>query len=115
MKTRQLARIHTGTRLARLVQKEVLFEETFESAESGNAFALMTEHRAILAATQGLVYRRLTTSPIIEYGVAWLGENRSPSLANLVAIVDAIAPPLKADLPPDCELLRAGWRHRSTS
>jgi DNA-binding transcriptional LysR family regulator len=83
-------------------------------AESGNAVALMTEHRAIIAAAQGLVYRRLTPSPIIEYGVAWLRENRSPSLANLVTIVDAIAPPLQTDLPPDSELLRAGWRHRLT-
>jgi DNA-binding transcriptional LysR family regulator len=77
-------------------------------AQSGNALALMTEHRAILAATEGLVYRRLTPTPVIEYGVAYLYENREPALANLLKIVEYIAPPLAADLSFDSELLGVG-------
>ena len=77
-------------------------------ARSGNACALMTEHRAILAAADGLVYRRLTPAPLIEYGAAYLQENRSPGLANLLKTVDYIAPPLSPDLPVDSELLGVG-------
>jgi DNA-binding transcriptional LysR family regulator len=73
--------------------------------QSGKAVALMTEHRAILAATEGLVYRRLTPTPLIEYGVAYLRENRAPALANLLQTVNQIAPPLSSDLPADSELL----------
>ena len=82
-------------------------------AQSGNAFALMTEHRAILAAADGLVYRRLTPTPVIEYGVAYLQENRSPALANLLRTVESIAPPLPADLPAGSELLGAGPSHNA--
>jgi len=77
-------------------------------AQSGNAFALMTEHRAILAATDGLIYRRLTPTPVIEYGVAYLHENQALPLANLLKTVEDIAPPLQPDLPADSELLGVG-------
>jgi DNA-binding transcriptional LysR family regulator len=77
-------------------------------AQSGNAFALMTEHRAILAANDGLVYRRLTPTPVIEYGAAYHDENRSPALTNLIKTVEDIAPPLPADLPVDSELFWVG-------
>jgi DNA-binding transcriptional LysR family regulator len=73
--------------------------------QSGNAFAMMTEHRAKLAAANGLVYRRLKPTPVIEYGMAYLQQNRSPALASLLKVVDDAAPPLPADLPVDCELL----------
>lgn len=74
-------------------------------AQSGNAYAVMTEHRAILAAAEGLVYRRLKPTPVIEYGFAYLKENVSPALANLIKTVEEVAPPLPADLPADSELL----------
>jgi DNA-binding transcriptional LysR family regulator len=77
-------------------------------AQSGTACALMTEHRAVLAAAEGLVYRRLKPTPIIEYGVAYLHQNVSPVLANLLKTVERIAPPLPADLPLGSELLGVG-------
>jgi hypothetical protein len=36
-------------------------------------------------------------SPYIEYGVAYGRDNPSPALANLIAIVEEIAPPLSGD------------------
>ena len=74
-------------------------------AQSGNAIALMTVHRAIIAQTEGLEYRPLTPTPVIEYGFAYLRDNPSPSLANFVAMVDEIAIPLTAELPAGSELL----------
>jgi hypothetical protein len=84
-------------------------------AQSGNAFALMTEHRAIYAATRGLVYRRLTPAPVIEYGVAHPLENRSAALASLLRTVHEIVPPLPVDLPAGSELLGAGRVATATS
>jgi DNA-binding transcriptional LysR family regulator len=88
-----------------IIQEEPPDQMAAALAQSGNALALMTEHRAILAAAHGLVYRRLTPTPIIEYGVAYLHERRSPALANLLKTVDDITPPLPVDLPTDSQLL----------
>jgi DNA-binding transcriptional LysR family regulator len=77
-------------------------------AQSGNAVALMTEHRACIAQADGLEYRRLSPRPFIEYGVAYASDNRSRALANLLKIVEDLAPPLLADLPEGSELLWVG-------
>lgn len=76
-------------------------------AQQGDAVGLMTVHRAMLAATEGLVYRRLTPTPFIEYGVAYATSNPSPALANLLKIVEDVAGPALADLPVDGQLLGA--------
>jgi hypothetical protein len=74
-----------------------------------NAIALMTEHRAVIARSDGLVYRPLTPTPFIEYGAAYARDNPSPALANLLTIVESIAPPLSAELPAGSEVLGARW------
>ncbi|OLC16762.1 MAG: hypothetical protein AUH32_00525 [Actinobacteria bacterium 13_1_40CM_66_12] len=76
-------------------------------AQSGNAISLMTVRRAVIAQTEGLEYRPLTPTPVIEYGFAYLRDNPSPSLANFVATVDEIAAPLAEELPAGSVLLRA--------
>ncbi len=83
-------------------------------AQSGNTIALMTMHRASLAQADGLVYRRLSPAPVIEYGAAYPRENQSPALASLLKVVDDLAPSLPADLPPDTELLVAARAHVGT-
>jgi len=74
-------------------------------AQSGNAVALMTEHRACIAQSDGLAYRRLSPRPFIEYGVAYATDNRTPALPNLLKTVEDLAPPLQNDLPEGGELL----------
>ena len=74
-------------------------------ARSADAFALMTEHRAIIARSDGLVYRRLAPAPVIEYGAAYLRDNPSPALANLLKTVEDVTPPLPEELPMGSELL----------
>ncbi len=73
--------------------------------QSGNAISFMSIHRAVIARAEGLDYRPLTPSPFVEYGVAYARDNPSPPLANLLAIIEEIAPPTSADLPNDSELL----------
>jgi DNA-binding transcriptional LysR family regulator len=72
---------------------------------SGNAIAFMSIHRAVIARAEGLDYRPLMPAPFVEYGVAYARDNPSPPLANLIAIVDDMAPPVFPDLPNDSELL----------
>lgn len=74
-------------------------------AQARNAVSLMSEHRAAIARADGLDYRRLTPKPLIEYGAAWVRDNPSPALANLLQTVDDIAPPLPADVPVGSELI----------
>src|SRR5712692_9195230 len=73
--------------------------------QSGNAVAFMSLHRAVIARAEGLDYRPLIPSLFVEYGVAYARDNPSPPLANLLAIIEEIAPPTSADLPNDSELL----------
>jgi DNA-binding transcriptional LysR family regulator len=74
-------------------------------AQSGNAIAFMTEHRAVIARTEGLEYRPLTPALVVEFGLAYARDNPSPALANLIATVDEIAPALSPELPDGSELL----------
>ncbi len=73
--------------------------------QSGNAISFMSVHRAVIARAEGLDYRPLIPSLFVEYGVAYARDNPSAPLANLLAIIEEIAPPTSADLPDDSELL----------
>ena len=73
--------------------------------QSGNAISFMSVNRAVIARAEGLDYRPLIPSLFVEYGVAYARDNPSPPLANLLAIIEEIAPPTSADLPDDGELL----------
>jgi DNA-binding transcriptional LysR family regulator len=95
---------HTGEP-PNIIREEPPDQISAALAQSGNAVALMTEHRASMARTDGLVYRHLSPAPIIEYGVAYARDNLSPALANLLKTVEDVTPLLPADLPPDSELL----------
>jgi DNA-binding transcriptional LysR family regulator len=88
-----------------VIQEEPPDQMAGALAQHGDAVALMTEHRAMLAATVGLVYRRLTPTPFIEYGVAYATSNPSPALANLLKTVEDVAGLVPADLPVDSQLL----------
>jgi DNA-binding transcriptional LysR family regulator len=91
-----------------IVREEPPDQITAALAHSGNTtIALMTVRRASLAQAEGLVYRRLSPAPLIEYGGAYPRENHSPALASLLKTVEDLAPPLPVDLPPDTELLVA--------
>lgn len=64
-------------------------------ANSRGAVALLTEARASAASPMGVVYRRLAPRPVLEYGAAYLGDNQSPVLADLLdEIVDELSVPM---------------------
>jgi len=97
-----------------IVREEPPDQITAALAQSGNAIALMTMHRASLAKADGLVFRRLSPAPVIEYGAAYPREDQSPALASLLKVLDDLAPSLPAHLPPDSELLATGRAHVAT-
>jgi hypothetical protein len=74
-------------------------------ARSRSAIAMMTVHRAAIAQSDGLIYRGISPSPVIEYGAAYTRDDPSPALANLLKIVDEVVPPLPIDPPPGTELI----------
>jgi hypothetical protein len=43
--------------------------------------------------------------PLIEYGFGYARDNRSPALANLLATIADVAPPLARELPEGRELV----------
>ena len=78
---------------------------TLALALSGVAVTLMTADRAAQWAGVDLVLRRLSPTPIVEYGVAHLKDNTSLALLNLLGIVEEAARPLPEALPEGCELI----------
>jgi len=98
---------HTGE-TPNVVREEPPDQMAAALSQSGSAISLMTEHRAIIARADGLEYRPLIPTPFIEYGFAYALDNPSPALANLLATIEEIAPPLPEELPYGSELVSAG-------
>lgn len=63
-------------------------------AQRADAVTLLSEPRASAASHLGLVFRRLTPSPVLECGIAYRKDNRSAALADLIEIIDDLAVPL---------------------
>jgi DNA-binding transcriptional LysR family regulator len=92
-----------------IVREEPPDQMSAALAQSGSAVALMTEHRALIARSDGLDFRKLSPTPFVEYGVAYIRDNPSPALGSLLKTVEDIAPPLPDCLPADGELI---WPNR---
>jgi DNA-binding transcriptional LysR family regulator len=104
---------HTGEP-PNVIREETPDQMAAGLAQSRDAVVLMTEHRALLARTDGLVYRRLSPAPVIECGVAYARNSLLPSLVNLLKTVDDVTPALPADLPPgELKTQEAGWKGSS--
>jgi DNA-binding transcriptional LysR family regulator len=74
-------------------------------ALSGLAVTFTTASRAALWEAEGLISRRLAPIPLIEYGVAYLQDNVSPALRNMVGIVDEASSAFPHALPVGSELV----------
>jgi DNA-binding transcriptional LysR family regulator len=87
-----------------IIAEEPLDQIPAALALSGVAVTLMSADRAVQCVGKGLIARRLSPVPVVEYGVAYLKDNTSPALLNIVGIVDEVARPL-APLAEGCELI----------
>lgn len=95
-----------------LVAEEPLNQIPAAVALSGRAVTLSTADRAALWQGEGLISRRLSPMPLVEYGAAYLKSNKSPALLNLLHIVDEVAQPLPDSLPEGAELVWAPTARR---
>ena len=82
-----------------IVAEEPLDQVPAAVAHSGIAVTMATADRAALWEGEGLIARRLSPTPFIDYGVSHLKGNTSPSLQNILGIVGEFAPPLPSKLP----------------
>ena len=56
----------------------------------------------------GIAYRRLSPEPLIDFGLAYFRDDESPRLANLLRLIDEMAPDHPGDVPEGSALLTAG-------
>jgi hypothetical protein len=68
-------------------------------ATSGGAVAVMTETRALVGESVGIVYRKLAPTPMIEYGIAFRKDNPSQPLADFLQAIGDLAPQINNGLP----------------
>lgn len=64
----------------------------------GNAVAIMSDAKAAASAHLGIVYRRLSPCPVLDYGMVYRTDNHSEALADFLAVVDELATPIPTDL-----------------
>jgi len=88
-----------------VVAEEPLDQIAAAVALSGAAVSFTTASRAAFWEAEGLISRRLAPIPLIEYGVAYLQDNESPALRNMVGIVDEAASNFPDALPVGSELV----------
>ena len=63
--------------------------------------------RATSNPVPGIVYRRLSPEPLIDFGVAYFRDDESPSLTNLLRLIDDLAAGQPGDVPDGSVLLAA--------
>jgi hypothetical protein len=72
-------------------------------ARSGGAIILQIR-RYIAAPAEGIAYRSIAPSPLVELAIAYRHDNESRTLANLLKVVEEVAP-FDASSAPDGELV----------
>jgi DNA-binding transcriptional LysR family regulator len=74
-------------------------------ARPGVAAALVVRSYVAGQPASGLAYRSLHPAPLVELVIAYHRDDRSPTLANLLLVVDEVAPFDRAGVPEDGELI----------
>jgi DNA-binding transcriptional LysR family regulator len=88
-----------------IVAEEPIDQIAAAVALSGSAVTLTTASRAELWEAEGLISRRLLPVPLVDYGVAYLRDNKSRALANMLCVVDESSSPFTNELPAGSELV----------
>jgi DNA-binding transcriptional LysR family regulator len=66
-----------------------------------------TESRAAFAPVPGIAYRRLSPQPLIDFGLAYFRDDQSPTLANLLRVIDEMTNGAPNGVPDGNEVLAA--------
>lgn len=98
---------HLGQRL-NIVAYEPADQAVEAVAQSDSVLTIVNERRAQSAPASGVVYRQLSPSPLLEFAIAYHGDDPSPELANLLQIADELAYLERGPIPPDSEVVIGG-------
>jgi len=93
---------HTGEELN--VVSEEPNELAIETVAKSGRAAILVVRRYATMPKAGIAYRSMSPAPLIELVVAYRCEDRSPTLANLLRVVEELAV-YESDLPEDGELI----------
>jgi len=93
---------HTGEELN--VVSEEPNELAIETVAKSGLAAILVVRRYATMPKAGIAYRSMSPAPLIELVVAYRCEDRSPTLANLLRVVEELAV-YESDLPEDGELI----------
>jgi DNA-binding transcriptional LysR family regulator len=77
-------------------------------AHSSSLITFANGSRAISAPVPGIAYRRLSPTFLLDFGVAYFRDDESLALADLLRLIDELAPVEPGDVPEGSELLTAG-------
>jgi DNA-binding transcriptional LysR family regulator len=100
---RWLAR-HTGAE-PNVVMREPPDQALEAVARSTSLISFANSSRIASTPVPGVVYRRMTPELVIDFGIAYWRDDESPMLANLLSLVDEMAPDEPGALPKGSELL----------
>jgi DNA-binding transcriptional LysR family regulator len=81
-------------------------DQALESvAQRRSAGTFVSLGRGTRTPVPGIDYRRLTPSPTVDLGVAYLRGDPTPTLANLLAVIDEVAGPLPGAIEDGSEMI----------
>jgi hypothetical protein len=83
-------------------------DQAYEAvARSTSLITFANGSRAASAPVPGIAYRPLLPGVLMDFGVAYFQDDVSPTLANLIRLVDEMAEGEPGEVPPGSELLAA--------
>jgi DNA-binding transcriptional LysR family regulator len=74
---------------------------------STSLITFTTESRMAFAPVPGIAYRHLSPQPLLDFGIAYYRDDPSPTLANLLQLIDKMTDGEPGELPGDSVLLTA--------
>ena len=74
-------------------------------ARPGTAVLLVVSRYAAMQPVKGITYRRMTPAPYVELALAYRSDDSSPTVANLLILVDELALDGSSVVPEDGELI----------
>jgi DNA-binding transcriptional LysR family regulator len=95
---------HTGAEL-NVVSEDPTDLAVETVARSGSAVVLVIRRYATMQPTAGIAYRSLSPAPLVELAIAYRRDDPSPTLANLLGVVDEFAANDSGCVPADGEMI----------
>jgi len=97
----------TGARLNVVAEdpQELAIQAVGNSQET---FALVSDGATQQSTLSSVTYRPLKPAPLVELAVAYLRDDPSHMLANLLTVADQVADSIRIDLPEDSEAIAPG-------